>query len=386
MIGEDRPKAAHAQRPTDDTPTSGGDVLGREKLIRLDVASMIATEPEPVPWIVENLVIRGGLTLLAGLAGQGKSLLAQAVALVAAGAEGGVAAGIVVRPSRVLIVDAENGPEEIHRRLHALRLCREDASRLDVLAAEDFQLDRDIEVLASAIDQFRPSLLVLDGFRSLWPVGDENKSDDVTVVLQHLRQVIRRTRVGALLIHHSPKSGQTYRGSSAIAACADLAFVLERVESDEDSARRRLRCEKCRPAPEPPARWLRLASREELSAGENAISEAEPFVSPTRERAPVATAVATQVVDLVAKCGPMTRPEIARGLQRASSDGTLRRAVESATEDGRLACRGDGRYQLASHDGKTADNPGSEAANLPGAYTGWLAGKGDGQEGGQDER
>ena len=347
-----RPKAAHAQRPMNGTADGGATPAPRSSMLRrLNVGQMIAAPPEPIPWIVDRLVVKGGLTLLAGLAGQGKSLVTQALAMAAVCPQGGAVAGIEVEPGRVLIVDAENGPSEIHRRVHVLGLAPEHATRLEIVEADGFHLGRDLDALDALIREVNPDLAILDGFRSLWWVGDENKSEDVAPVLSSLRNLVRRRGVGTILIHHSPKSGQTYRGSSAIAASVELAFILERADGDDDRQRRRLRCEKSRPAPEPAPRWLRLAAEHELASGLPAIRAAEPFTEPRRERAPVAVGLAAEAVSLVTDRGPMPRAGIAHALGRQPSDGTIRRAVELAVNEGTLVRRGDGQYEVASHDG-----------------------------------
>src|SRR4051812_39485101 len=90
------------------------------KLRALDIRQMVNEPPPPIPWIVEPLVMAGGLTLLNGREGVGKSLIA--LALGAGVGSGEDRAGLRCRPGPVLVIDAENGPSEIHRRVHALQL------------------------------------------------------------------------------------------------------------------------------------------------------------------------------------------------------------------------------------------------------------------------
>lgn len=319
-------------------------MTARAKLRRLDVATMIESPPPPVPWLVEGLVVKGALTLLAGLPGQGKSLLAQALAMAATRPGGGSCAGINVKAGHVLIIDAENGEREIHRRVHALGLVAEHAQRLEVVEAEGFHLRDDLGQLEELLRAVRPDLLILDGFRSLWPVGDENKSDDVAPVLDALRNLIRRSGCGAILIHHTGKSGQTYRGSSAIGGAAEIVFVLDTADGDDDPHRRRLRCEKCRPAPKPAPRWLRLATESDLSRGLAPIDHADPFLA-GGERAPQTASRAVDVVTVLRSRGRLTRPEIARELGFPPSDGTLRRAVERAETEGSITRLADNRFE-----------------------------------------
>ena len=55
-------------------PAKGAGWLASPKLRVLDVEQMLATEPPPVPWVVEPLLAEGFVTMLAGREGQGKSM------------------------------------------------------------------------------------------------------------------------------------------------------------------------------------------------------------------------------------------------------------------------------------------------------------------------
>ncbi len=168
-----------------------------------------------------------------------------------------------------MIVDAENGEYEIHRRVHALGLPAEGIEVFEVQS--DFDLRADLSELEGVLAEHRPHLLVLDSFRSLWG-GKENDSGEVAAALDPLRNLVRRYRAGALLLHHSGRSSGAYRGSSAIGASAELGFNLARSDGDSDRERRYLETWKCRPAPEPSRRWLRLAAED----GRVFIDAAEP--------------------------------------------------------------------------------------------------------------
>lgn len=80
------------------------------KLRVLDVERMLATEPPPVPWIAAPLLVRENVTMLAGREGQGKSMLA--LALAAAVGHGATVAGIACEQGKALVIDAENGENE----------------------------------------------------------------------------------------------------------------------------------------------------------------------------------------------------------------------------------------------------------------------------------
>lgn len=176
-----------------------------------------------VNWLIDGVVERGTLTLIAGREKEGKSLLSFAFcASVCSG--GGMIAGIDCKAGRVLVIDAENGEKEIHRRVRALGLAREHAERLTVAETRGFDLRGDLAVLDALLVETRPDLVVLDSFRSLW-TGDENDSGAVSSVLDPLRNLIRSHDAAALLIHHMRKDGG-YRGNSAIGSSVENILEL----------------------------------------------------------------------------------------------------------------------------------------------------------------
>lgn len=359
------PDAEAAMTPSE---PSGGVRLthrsGSSKLRELPLADMVATVPPPVPWVVDRIVMRGGLTLLAGVPGQGKSLVAMAFSIAATRDHSSALAGIMVEPCRVAIVDAENGPNEIHRRIHALGLATEAVERMTVFDADGFDLASDLAHLDELLARVRPSLLVLDSFRSIWR-GDERDEAAVASVLDPLRNLVRSHGAGTLLIHHARRDGSGYRGSGAIAASCELAFILDRESDDPEPLRRRLRCEKSRPAPEPDPRWLQLASDAELATGLPLIAEAEPCAPSNGTRSSTQSDIADQAVRLIATCGALIASDVARELKREPTDGTVRRALVMAVSDGRLIRRDDKRYALAGHDGNPAGNPDNGLASQP---------------------
>jgi hypothetical protein len=286
---------------------------------------MVRESPPDPPWIVEGLVVRGTLTILNGREGVGKSLLASALA--AAVATGATDAGMSCQRGRVLVVDAENGPHEIHRRVHALRL---PAENIAIYEADGFDLRRGGSELESVLEQHRPSLLVLDSFRSLWR-GEENDSREVAAVLDPLRNLIRRLGAGTLLLHHSGKGeGAGYRGSSAIGAYAELGFTLARNRGDNEGDRRCLCCWKCRPAQEPPPRWLRLS----VETGQVYIDQTEP---PDEDRrgsaAPVRSELRPKIRAVLTETAK-SRAEIARAVGREPKDRSVGRVLDDLHADG----------------------------------------------------
>ncbi len=304
------------------------------KLRRLDVAQMVREAPPAVPWVIDGLVVRGALTVLNGREGEGKSLLA--MALAAGVALGENQAGMDCRAGRVLILDSENGAYETHRRVHALGL----PGSVEMYEPGDgqrFDLRTDLGDLDRLLTLHEPDLLILDSFRTLWG-GEENDSGEVAKVLDPLRNLVRRHKAGTILLHHSGKGSGSYRGSSAIGASAELGFTLARDEGDEDRDRRSLACWKCRPAPKPAKAYLRLS----VEGGMVFIDRAEPPADEAPTTAPVTGSLRPRVLAALTTT-PQSRADVARAVERDPKDRSVGRVLDDLALEG-LAAKDAGKW------------------------------------------
>jgi energy-coupling factor transporter ATP-binding protein EcfA2 len=303
----------------------------RSGLRVLDTERMLATEPPPVPWIAEPLLARGAVTMLVGREGHGKSLLA--LALAAAIGHGSSVAGIACTPGRVLLIDAENGEAEIHRRVLGLGV-KPDA--LITVEAQRFDLREDMRDVRTLLRHVQPDVLVLDSLRSLAPGLDENDSGPVEAALGPLREISRTHQCATLIVHHAGKANNGYRGSTAIGAAVELGFRLDRATTD--SHRRVLSCWKSRLAPEPPP--LTLA----IKAGDGRIaitaSDAVQHVAATSR----VDELADRFAAIVAERGPVSWGDLTSIAGVGPESGTTKRARHRAIEHGQLVACGRGRY------------------------------------------
>lgn len=314
----------------------GENDAGRAPVLRvLDMHRLLSTDPEPVPWIAEPLLARGAVTMLAGREGQGKSMLA--LALAAAIGHGSTIAGIACEQGRVLVVDAENGEREAHRRVRGLGVR---PGALVYAEADGFNLRAHLGQLGVLLAEHRPDVLVLDSFRSLAPGLDENDSAPVEATLGPLRGLARRHDCAVLVLHHAAKASDGYRGSTAIGAAVEIGFTLARERDDPQArTRRRLTNWKCRLAPESEPRWLAL----EANAGRILIGNAEPFArttpGPSRE-----DDLAQRLADIAAARGPQRWAELCAAAGISPSAGTSNRARDRAVQAGTLVKLAHGLY------------------------------------------
>ena len=343
---------------------AGGDDEPREVLRELDVDSMLTTTPPPVPWVVEPILARGCVTMLAGREGRGKSMLALALAAAIGRATllldvAGMSVGL---SGHVVYVDAENGPHEVHRRVHGLDV---EAGALTYVEADGFDLRRDLKLLEQVVRKHRPKVLVLDSLRSLAPGLDENDSQQAEAALRPVARLTHELGLASLILHHASRASGEYRGSTAIGAAVELGFTLIRHEEDPMAAtRRKLACWKSRPAAEPEPRWLTIKPDEN---GGIMLREAAPYES---ERShPVQDAIEELLRELIqGGCGgggdprgdhntttpSWTGVDFARAAGREKADWSVRQVVKRLEEAGLIHRNGDGRwYRTEGEEGDT---------------------------------
>jgi hypothetical protein len=313
------------------------------RLRKFDVASMLATDPPPVPWLVEGLAARGCLTMLAGREGVGKSMLAVALGVCMASG-GGRVGPLTCHGGPVLIVDAENGEHEAHRRVRGLGLPE---GMVGVFSwfecvAGDLLNPQGITDLDDVLAEMRPSLVVLDSFASLWR-GRENEAENVQPDLDVLRNLLRRHDAGGLLLHHQGKGGAEYRGSTAIGAACEITAGLGREKDDPDPSRMFLQPGKVRPAARGPRLWLRMTAER----GAVFVEEAEPYENDTGApvgRPPsVRDSICGGVLDVLGSAdAPMSQGAICAALDRPRNDQTTRRALRVLLDAGEVQHGADG--------------------------------------------
>jgi transcriptional regulator with XRE-family HTH domain len=366
---EKRAREASAA-PHHRTPMSDSDAIRW-----LDLHALMAQEPPPVPWLVEPLLARGHLTMLAGAAGVGKSLLALGIAgAVAHGAPS--IAGMPVVGGEVVLIDAENGERTLHERAHLVGL-PPDRVRAGIAGTLNLRDAASAGELQRALASRPPVLLVLDSFASLAPGLRENDAHEVGPVLDRLRRLAQDTGAAVLLLHHTRKSGDSYRGGTGIPAAVDVAAVYVRPETSEHDRRvidwSPQRGGKMRLGPEPDARHMRV----EVVAGVLTVTATEPPV----RRGPQHTAsvrddLQARIVAEVAARGPRPRADLFRAVGCDPKDRTGRRAVDAAIDAGQLVRTDDGTYTIAQ--GGTPATPATATAAAtatchPAPGCGWQA-------------
>jgi hypothetical protein len=302
--------------------------MTRQLTRRINVAELMAREPEPTPWRCGLIVADGYSTILSGHAGDSKTWFALCLAIgVASGSAPG---GITCRKGRALYIDAENGERLLHPRLHALHAPREGLVIHESLGL-DLAKPADAEWLRELVTEEQANLVVLDGLRSLAPTLIENDSDSMGPTASAIRQTARDTGAAFLTLHHRPKNGAATRGSTALRDQSDAVYVLGRKDGDpEYKIRRRLVADKMRLAAEPEPAWYTLDHHDGLTT----LQAAEPHGA-----GDTGPSVRDRLVDqlhtyLQEHPEGATRAQLAAHVGRDRDDSTLKRALNQLDKTG----------------------------------------------------
>lgn len=197
------PKAPDDYNPT---PISGDELLSQPD--------------EDIPWLIEELIPRGSVTMIAGTSGVGKTwialLLAQAIS------EGAPFLSRQSRKAMVIYFDLESPKAILRKRLNCVK-ARNVRFVCSWFPTSDFNL------WAESLDRMAKEgyVIIID---SLVRAHDkeENSVMEMSKVMKRLREL---ANMGAtiLFLHHRGKSETIkFRGSSDISAGVDVAYVLEK--------------------------------------------------------------------------------------------------------------------------------------------------------------
>jgi putative DNA primase/helicase len=196
-------------------------------------------KPQPVDWVWKPRIAAGGITILAGVPGVGKSLL------VAYLAGHGSRAGLDATPFSSLLLGAEDTLEHVVRpRLEAVGA---DLDRVE-LVDDMVSLPDQAGELDELVSRKQPRLIVIDPITAYLGRGVNSwKDDSIRGALGPLQEMARRRSAAVVLVAHLNKSqdGDPLRrigGSVGLAAIARSALLVGRDphDPDGDSGNRRV--------------------------------------------------------------------------------------------------------------------------------------------------
>jgi hypothetical protein len=314
-------------------------VLPRAFSIEVKPLSEVISEARPIEWIIENLIPKYGLVILAGKAGVGKSFVSLHLAHSVSSGEKFLGILPVLSSGKVLIVDGENYPGIYRQRVEALKLNPLDG--IDVVILQNFYLDqaRCLKWLEEKLKDHCYSIVIFDAWTNLIQRTDENKSSDVGRVLSRLRKLSYENDCCFVLIHHLRKNlpfaveqKDELRGSSVLVNEADIVLLLQNLKDSKI-----LKTIKQRYGEEQAFEVQFDNSEEKLTIRARPIG-----VDETQNE--VLKALEAIIEYLETKGNPATRQEILENLP--FSEPTVKRALSIGINLGRILRVGRGIYTL----------------------------------------
>lgn len=212
--------------------------------------------------------------------GVGKTMLTLSLGLTIAGG-GQLLEWTADAPRRVLIIDGEMPLDDLKARLAVLSGAIKNidlaAARenLTILARHhqhpdarfpDFGAAEEQDAILDLIRSYHPDLVILDNLSTLATLDDENGAAETQRIVKLLAR-LKQARIAVIVVHHSGKSGQAFRGSSMLATTFEVIIGLTREKADDvldttGSAQFNLRWDKFRGRRDPTVGNRMVALRE----------------------------------------------------------------------------------------------------------------------------
>ena len=178
--------------------------------------------------LIDGFVPTGGVMVLAGAPGTGKSFTA--LSWAAAIAEGSSWFGQQTRQAPVLYVLGE-GFNGFGSRVDAWesvngRTMSDNLHFIDGLAhGIDLKDPAVVQRLIGLVNEVPPGLVIFDTFSMLARVRSENDNAEVAQVMANVNKIVQATGATTMLIHHTTKTTGSVRGASAFVGNADTVVV-----------------------------------------------------------------------------------------------------------------------------------------------------------------
>lgn len=189
-------------------------------------AKELLESKENVEWLVDNMLSKGGFSIMAGPPKSGKSTLMRQ--LVLATSRGGEFLGRQVNQGKVIYLALEEQEGVLKDQYKTSGLTNDDNMIIHTggISSLDPLLD-----LRSAIMDFEPALVVIDTLFLMMRIDSINDYRQVNDAMAKFRNIARETGTHIITVHHTKKDTESsgankILGSSAIHGAVDSALIL----------------------------------------------------------------------------------------------------------------------------------------------------------------
>jgi len=226
---------------------AANDSDGNKPAFKLVPIKHLIDNPKPLKWAIKDILEQGGMNLMAGAYGCGKSFVAFDIAFC-------VAAGIDWHGHKTIktpvIILAGEGHSGIADRFAALAIqygvdC---PSCLYVSEIPAQLTDSDnAEWVADAVNAICPEagMVIVDTLNRNFGGLDENSTKDMTAFVSNVDAVFRTTGKTVVVVHHAGHNGDRSRGSIVLPGSCEAEFFIKKQNNGLA-----LKCTKQKNAPE----------------------------------------------------------------------------------------------------------------------------------------
>ena len=211
----------------DISPESVGATRRRSRIVSLSEL----LDRDPPQYLVNGIIVEAGLILLYAAPGVGKTFLALDFACcIAAGVDWN---GRAVREGKIVYIAAE-GSSGLGPRIEAW--CGGDVPQESRLHEQFNTIDSAVDFLeredsSALIDDLldlpeKPKLVIIDTLARCL-TGDENAARDVGQFIRACDEIRQSVGAAVMIVHHTGKTGDLERGSSALRGATDAIMKLE---------------------------------------------------------------------------------------------------------------------------------------------------------------
>lgn len=190
-----------------------------------DIYDLWASEQEPIPHVLENVIVEGCQTVLVAPGGTGKSVSAYNIACHLG--EGRELWGLSVpKPRRVIYVDLEN--PRFKRQGQIKRMYRDvPPVQSHVQVLPQFDIGRDFRDLKRLCLERGIEVVIFDTASRCFPRENENDASQAYAAVAEPLDELKRAGIATLTLGHTGKNGDDQRGSGAVRDAVDIMLTMK---------------------------------------------------------------------------------------------------------------------------------------------------------------
>lgn len=175
----------------------------------------------PPEWLIEDKLVKKGLSIVYGASATGKSFYALDLALT-------------VSQTQTVVYMAGEDELGYEQRVTAWEQHNhKDRNELYISLGSVPVLEaHEVKEFIDSVKELNPVLVVVDTLARAMVGGDENSSRDMGFVTRACNKMQRELQCSVLLIHHTNKGGDSERGSGALRANADVMIKISNLDEE----------------------------------------------------------------------------------------------------------------------------------------------------------